>query len=113
MQDIDDRIRMSNPDAQILPIGSNPLLEGTLKEGFAKNRPLYNSDLSQMGQDDRSQAGFSNISRRSDFTTVQFGVASNGKPQKMPGEASLKAKAEERMQKAKMMELDRQIREIR
>jgi len=46
MQDIDDRIRMSNPDAQILPIGSNPLLEGTLKEGFAKNRPLYNSDLS-------------------------------------------------------------------
>jgi len=44
---------------------------------------------------------------------VQFGVASNGKPQKMPGEASLKAKAEERMQKAKMMELDRQIREIR
>jgi len=51
----------------------------------------------------------SGISRRSDFTTITLNVAGNGKNQKLPGDKSLKAKAEERTQRARLMEIERYL----
>lgn len=55
----------------------------------------------------------SGISRRSDFTTITLNVTGNGKNQKLPGEKSLKAKAEERMQRARLMEIERYLGQIK
>lgn len=53
----------------------------------------------------------SGMSRRSDFTTIAIpGISKNVK---MPGDASLKEKAEQRMQQAKLMEIERCLSEIR
>ena len=54
----------------------------------------------------------SGISKRSDFTTIALSV-SGAKQQKMPGEKSLKEKAEQRMEKAKLMEIDRYLKQIK
>jgi hypothetical protein len=62
-----------------------------------------------------SQSNFSipmsGMSRRSDFTTIAIPTIS--KNVKMPGDANLKQKAEERMQQAKLMEIDRCLTEIK
>jgi len=55
----------------------------------------------------------SGISRRSDFTTITLNVTGNGKNQKLPGEKSLKAKAEERMQRARLMAIERYLGQIK
>lgn len=62
-----------------------------------------------------SQSNFSipmsGMSRRSDFTTIVIpGISKNVK---MPGDASLKEKAEQRMQQSKLMEIERSLMEIK
>lgn len=53
----------------------------------------------------------SGISRRSDFTTITLQQA--GVSKKLPGEKSLREKAEKRQQQARMMEIERHLKNIR
>lgn len=104
------KIRQCNPDAQILPITSGGLSQGGLKQGFDKNLPRHGLSTDSDAQSQFSMP-VSGISRRSDFTTIS--LSQNTKNLKLPGDKSLKAKAEERQQKARLMEIERYLNQIR
>lgn len=109
LEDIDMKIRQCNPDAQILPITAGQSTQG-LKQGFDKNLPKQGTSTDS---DAHSQFSMpvSGISRRSDFTTIS--LSQNPKNLKLPGDKSLKAKAEERQQRARLMEIERYLNQIR
>lgn len=105
LESIDQRIRQCNPDAQILPL---PNMESSLKQGFDKSLLHRAADSDTQSQFSMPVSG---ISRRSDFTTItlqQPGVA-----QKLPGEKSLRDKAVKRQTQARMMEIERHLKNIR
>lgn len=108
MEDIDKKLRLCNPDAVIMPL---PAVgdSSTLKQGFEQSlKGVQGRELDEQSQFSMPVSG---ISRRSDFTMIT--LAQGAKQPKLPGDKSLKDKAEKRQTQARMMEIDRYLNQIR